>query len=192
MKTSLAFLVAVMVFFGTSSLSGQNGFGVEFRPGANFATTELGDAELETGFGFEALAEYRFSRYLGVYGGWGWNKFSADQSFAGNKKDFEESGYLLGLQFSSTGNSNLGFYFRAGGVYNHIEVQSESGNNVADSKHGIGLRFEVGLDLHLGSEWYLRPGVKYQELSRDLTVETITTPVDLKYVSAGFGIAKRF
>lgn len=192
MKTSIAFLVAMVMFFFTSSLPGQNRIGVELRGGADFATTELGDADLKTGLGFEAIVDYRFSHYLGVFAGWGWNNFTAENSFAGNNKDFQETGYLLGLELSSIGNANLGFYFRVGGVYNHIEVESEAGNVIADSGHGIGLRGELGADFHLGSDWYLRPGVKYQELSRDITIETVTTPVNLKYVGVSLGISKRF
>lgn len=192
MKTSIVFLVAMMMFCFTSFLPGQNKIGVELRGGGDFATTELGDADLKTGLGFEAIVDYRFSRYLGVFAGWGWNNFTAETSFAGNKKDFEETGYLFGLELSSIGNADLGFYFRVGGIYNHIEVESEAGNVIADSGHGMGLRAEIGADFHLGSDWYLRPGIKYQELSRDLTIETVTTPVDLKYIGVSLGVSKRF
>lgn len=192
MKTSIAFVATLAMIFWATSLSGQPRMGIELRIGPTFATTELGDAELKTGTGMEALIEYQFSNYLGAFAGWGWNQFSADRSFAGPDRHFEETGYLLGLKLSTTGNGKLGVYVRAGALINHIEVESDDGDIIADSGHGLGFRGEVGLDVGLGSNWYLRPGVKYQELSRDLSIETVTTPVDLKYLGVQLGIAKKF
>jgi hypothetical protein len=180
------------IFLFSSSLLGQHKIGVELRVGPDFATTELGDADLKTGFGFEGLLDYQFTPHLGVYAGWGWNRFAADRSFAGDNMDFEETGYLFGLQFATTGTSALGLYVRTGGILNHIEVENSDGDIIADSKHGLGFRMEAGLDIGLGSNWYLRPGVKYQALSRDITVETVTTAVNLNYFNVGLGIAKWF
>lgn len=192
MKTSIAFIVVVIMFTCAPMLSGQGKLGIELRGGAAFATTELGDADLKTAPALEGVIDYRFTRYLGAYAGWGWNRFAADRSFAGDNVDFEETGYVLGVQVSSMSEAALGFYVRAGATYKHIEVENDSGNIIADSKHGLGWQVAAGLDLGLGSNWYLRPGVTYQELSRDLTVETSTTSVDLKYFKIGIGIVKRF
>jgi hypothetical protein len=179
-----------------SSLSAQNQWSVELRPGVNFATQDLGDAELKTGYGFEAALGYQFMPHLGAYVGWGWNRFKSNStSFTGTgDSDFEETGYTFGLQFihpfSTT--SKLSYLLRLGGIYNHIEVENAAGDIVADSGHGLGFELGVGLSADLGSGWNLRPQLGYRSLSRDLEITSTTTAVDLNYLSIGVGIAKMF
>ncbi len=96
----IAAMVVIAVLMGTSqSVLAQDRWSFEFRPGVNFPTKELGDAELNTGFGLEGTFAYRFMPNVGVYGGWSWNRFSSDNSFAGTDIDFEETGYTMGLQY---------------------------------------------------------------------------------------------
>lgn len=186
----MAFL---LVLFAFQTLSAQDRFSVELRGGASFATEKLGDTDLAIGFGFEGILAYRFMSHLGVYAGWGWNKFASDNSFAGTEVDFEETGYMFGFQFSHPiGKSPVAYYVRGGGIYNHIEVENNNGDIIADSEHGIGWQLGAGVDISLGSNWHLIPGVKYQALSRDIKLETTTTAVDLNYISASIGIAKKF
>ena len=90
------------------------------------------------------------------------------------------------------GEGPLAIYARAGGIYNHIEIENKEGDITADSGHGLGWRVGVGLDIDLGSNWHLKPGIKYQSLSRDIKMEVETTSVDLTYLSVGLGIAKKF
>lgn len=193
MKKSLVIFLTTTLLLVTQSLMAQGRFAIELRPGLSFATQELGDADLKTGFGFEGALSYRFTNVMGAYAGWGWNRFSADQSFAGAEADFEETGYLFGVQFNPTvGDGAFGLYLRAGAIVNHIEVENKAGEITADSGHGLGFQLGAGLDIGLGSNWLLRPGVKYQALSRDLEIENIKTPVDLTYFSIGVAIAKTF
>ena len=79
---SIAFLA-----FSNVTLA-QKAWGIEVRPNVNFATKKLGDANLKTGFGIEGTINYRIIPNLAAYAGWGWNKFSASQSFAGTNNDF--------------------------------------------------------------------------------------------------------
>lgn len=193
MKKSLVFLMAVFGLLWTNNVHAQRHFAFELRSGISIATQDLGDANLNTGFGFEGILDYQFIPQLGVYAGWGWNKFAADDSFAGAKADFEETGYLLGLQFNQPiGTGPLSLFARAGAIYNHIEVENETGDITADSGHGWGWRAGLGLDIDLGSDWHLKPGIKFQQLSRELTIESETTEVDLSYLGINVGIAKRF
>jgi hypothetical protein len=193
MKKNIILIAWMLICFSTRPLWSQDRFAVELRVGASFPTQELGDASLSTGFGFEGILSYRFLQHLGAYGGWGWNHFAADESFAGTDMDFEETGYLLGLVFNHPiGEKNLGFFIHAGGIYNHIEVENDSGDIIADSGHGMGWQAGCGLDISLGSNWQLRPGVKFQALSRELQIGELTTPVNLTYFFAGVGIAKIF
>ena len=104
-------------------VAAQGKFSFELRGGVSVATQDLGDADLNTGFGFEGILDYRFMPHLGAYVGWGWNRFSAEKSFAGQDVDFEETGYPFGLQFNHPiGSSSLAYYIRGGGIYNHIET----------------------------------------------------------------------
>ena len=186
--------ISLLLFSYTSFA--QDKWSAELRPKINFATQDLADAELKTGFGAELALGYRFMPHLGAYVGWGWNQFKSDgTSFAGTgDTDFEETGYTFGLQFvHPLGTSeNLSYLIRVGGIYNHIEVENSAGDITADSGHGIGWELGAGLNVDLGGNWHLRPQVGYRALSRDIEIGTITTDVNLNYIAVGVGIAKVF
>ena len=91
--------MGILLLVNIQVMSAQSRWSVELRGGADFATQDLGDASLKTGFGFEGTAAYRFMPHLSGYAGWGWNQFSADRSFAGTDMQFEETGYTFGLRF---------------------------------------------------------------------------------------------
>ncbi len=189
--TSVIFLAIVMMSVSRITFA-QDRWGFEFRPGVNFATKKLGDADLKTGFGFEGTLSYRFIQHLSVYAGWSWNKFGSDQSLTGSRLDFEETGYTYGLQFiHPIGESKINFLARAGGMSNHIEVEQDD-EIIADSRHGLGWQVEGGVVVPLGEKWRLLPSVRYRALSRDLQIETIKTSVDLNYLSIGVGISRTF
>lgn len=185
-----AILLATLTM-GATAQENNRKFGLELRPGASLATQKLGDAELKPGMGFEFLLEYNVIKNAAVYAGWGWNKFAADNS--SEIDDFEETGYIFGLRYTYLLNDNdLGLFARAGGIYNHIEVENADGDIVSDSDHGLGWQVEAGVDIPLGSGWKLRPGLKYQSLNRDLTIGGLNQNVNLNYISLGIGISKFF
>lgn len=193
MKKSFVLFVTALVFLWSQSLTAQDRFAIELQIGASFTTQDLGDADLNTGIGSEIIFDYEFLPHLGAFVGWGYNRFSADESFAGKEADVEETGYLFGLQYNyPIGESPLAIFARAGGIYNHIEIENKEGDITADSGHGLGWRVGAGLDVSLGSNWHLKPRIKYQSLSRDIEMEVETTSVDLTYISVGLGIAKKF
>ncbi len=194
MKTIKISTIGLFFLLLANTTFAQDKWSAELRPNINFATKDLDNAELKTGFGFEAAIGYRFMPHLGAYVGWGWNQFKSDNnSFAGNDVDFEETGYTFGLQFiHPINNSTLSYLIRAGGVYNHIETENSAGDITADSGHGLGWELGVGLNVDLGSNWHLRPQVGYRALSRDIEIGNTTTDVDLNYVALGVGISKTF
>lgn len=183
---SLALLLAV------DSGQAQDRFSVEIAGSSAFATQDLGDADLGTGAGFETTFAYRFLPHLAAYGGWGWHHFSAGTSFAGTDADFEETGYVFGLQFTHPLRAlPLDYFVRAGGTYDHIEV--EDGDDLsADTGHGFGWQAAAGLVLLRGGNWRLTPGIQYQSLSRDVTVNGVRTDLDLTYVSLRVGVVRTF
>lgn len=195
MKTKVFATVVVLVSFFTSAMAQDRDkrFGFELASGASFATSKLNDASLSTGGGIEGIFHYRFMPHTGIYAGWGWNRFSSDNSFAGKNIDFEETGYVIGLQFKHpVGNSPFSYYFRGAGLYNHIEIENEEGDIIKDSGHGMGWQVAGGIDLNLGKNWSLTPGVKFNSLIRDIEIEGISKELNLNYVSFRVGILKKF
>jgi len=188
-----AMVIAAVLMVASQSALAQDRLSFEFRPGVNFPTNELGDAELNTGFGLEGTFAYRFMPSVAVYAGWSWNRFSSDNSFAGTDIDFEETGYTMGMQYiRPIGESKVNLLLRVGGLYNHIEVENSEGDIIADSGHGLGWQVEGGVAIPLGEKWRLLPSVRYRSLAREITIETVTTSTDLNYVSIGIGIARIF
>ncbi len=195
MKTKVLTFFAMFVVLSISSFAQEDEkrFGFELSGGASFATSKLCDAKLKPGFGFEGLFHCRFLPHLGVYAGWGWNRLSSDNSFAGNDICFEETGYLLGLQFKHPiGGLPIAVYFRAGGLYDHIEFENADGDIIIDTKHGFGYQLTGGIDLNLGSNWSLTPGIKFNSISREAEFEGNAKKLDLNYISIRIGILKKF
>lgn len=192
-KTLLVLFFISAFCLGLNAQENEKRFGFELSTGASVATQKLGGAELNPGFGVEGIFHYRFLPHTGVYGGWGLNKHTAETSFAGTDFHFEETGYVLGLQYKNTfGDSPLGYYFRAGGLYNHIEVENPDGDATHDSKHGLGWQLAGGLDVALGNNWSLTPGLKFNYLNREVENNGVDIPLEMRYVQVRFGIVKRF
>lgn len=195
MKTRNVYVFVLSVLFSLNCLAQENEkrFAVEVNGGASFATNELSGADLNTGAGFETILQYRFMPFTSVYGGWGWNHFNADDSFAGADMDFEETGYVLGLQFKyPIGNSPVSCFVRGGGLYNHIETENNDGDIVNDTGHGFGWQLAGGVEVNLGKNWSIAPGIKFNSLSRDTEFEDENYQLDHQYISARVGIIKRF
>lgn len=194
MKTKVLTVVMVIALAASSFAQQSNKrFGIELNGGASFATQKINGTKLNTGFGFEGALHYRFMPHLGVYGGWGWNRFGAENSFMGKDYCFEETGYILGLEFKHPINdSRFSYFVRGGGLYNHIEIENSDGDIIKDSKHGFGWQVAGGVDFNLGNNWSVTPGVKFNFLSRDTDFEGVNTTLDYQYVSARIGFIKRF
>lgn len=161
--------------------------------GATVATSDLGDADLDTGFGFEGTFMVRALEQVFVYAGWDWHRFPSGPSFAGNDVDFEESGYAFGLLFEHALSDDGGpaIQLRAGGTVNHIEFERGVSLTV-DSGHGVGWEAGVGLAVPTVGEWRVTPGVRFRALSRDIDIETTTTAVDLNYFAFEVGVSRLF
>lgn len=186
-------LLFVLTLAGFNRSHAQNNWSLEFRPSINYATQNLGNAHLKTGYGFEGTIAYKFMPHLGAYAGWSWNKFDADNSFLGSNVDFEETGYTLGLQFiHPIAKSNINYLVRAGAVYNHIETENSNGKLINDTGHGWGWQAGAGIAVPLGKRLMLTPELRYRSLSRDINDNGKVTPVDLNYISGGIGLRFSF
>ena len=186
--------IATLLILVSTNILGQEKWAVELRPNLDFSTDKIGEVDLKTGFGFEVAVNYNFMEHLGAYAGWGWNQFKSDTTADAEDADFEETGYTFGLQFiHPIGTSDkLSYLLRAGGIYNHVEIENKSGDISEDSGHGLGWEVGVGVQYDLGNAWMLRPQVGYRALSEDFNFEGIKLNFDLNYIAFGVGIAKGF
>ena len=194
MKT-IVLTFTMLILLSISSFTQESGkrVGFELNSGASMAIKKIDGASLNPGFGFEGIFHYRLMPHLGIYTGWGWNRFGADESFAGNDVCYEETGYVLGINFKYfIVDSKLAYYVRAGALYNHIETENANGDIVNDTKHGLGYQVAVGIDIPFGKGWSLTPGLKFNNLSRETAWEGLSKTINYQYLSARVDIMKRF
>ena len=195
MKTKVFLSIVLVILISATTLAQENErrFGVEINGDVSFVSSDLAGASLNTGLGFEAILQYRFMPFTSVYGGWGYSHFNANESFAGSDVAFEQTGYILGLQFKHpVGNSPVSYFVRAGALYCHIETENNSGDIISDTGHGIGWQAATGIEVALGRNWSLAPGLKYNWLSGETNFEGTNYQLDHRTVSARIGIVKRF
>ena len=193
MKKLLLSTAVLIMFVHFNQTIAQDKWSLEFRPGVNYATQDIADADLELGFGTELTIAYRFMPHLAAYAGWSYNNFAVDQSFAGPDASFEETGYTFGLQFiHPIGESGLSYLVRSGGTYNHIEIENNYGDIIIDSGHGLGWQAETGLVIPLSEKFSLLPSLRYRSLNRDIEIENVITSIDLNYLSVGVGLSWSF
>ena len=193
MKKLLLTISALMLFTLFGQSYAQDKWSLELRPGVDYATQDIADADLGLGFGAELTIAYRFMPHLAAYAGWSYNNFAVDQSFAGPDASFEETGYTFGLQFiHPIGESGLSYLVRVGGTFNHIEIENNDGDIIIDSGHGLGWQAEAGLVIPLSEKFSLSPSLRYRSLNRDIKIENVSTSVDLNYLSVGVGLSWSF
>ncbi|MDA3815851.1 MAG: outer membrane beta-barrel protein [Prolixibacteraceae bacterium] len=192
-KRLLVLLVLSVITFSSIAQENEKRFGFELSSGASLATNKLSGSTLNPGLGFEGIFHYQFLQHTGVYAGWGWNRFGAEESFAGNNVCFEETGYVFGLQFKHPfGDSPVQYYVRAGGLYNHIETENSDGEIINDTGHGLGWQLASGIDIPIGETWSFTPGIKFNSLSSDSEFEGATKELNHNYLSLRIGFLKRF
>ncbi|MDO9554268.1 outer membrane beta-barrel protein [Rhodonellum sp.] len=190
------FLIGTLTFclvLASFVSNAQNRWSVEFRPGFNLPTSDAADGDLKNGFGLEGTVAYRFLPNLSAYAGWSWNRFGSKESFAGTDLDFEETGYTYGLQFLyPLGASETSLLLRAGGLWNHVEIEDDDGNTLFDTGHGFGWQVEAGLSIPLAERFRLQPSVRYRSFSGGLEIGPFSRDLDFKYISLGLGLSYIF
>lgn len=186
-------LILISIMGITASLSAQERkFGFELNSGVSFPTSKIDGNKLNTGFGFEFMFHFDLLKNTGIYAGWGWNRMSADNSFAGKDIDFEETGYIFGLQYrNGFSNSKIGYFLRLGGLYNHIESENEN-DIVNDTKHGLGWQTAAGLTIPISESIIFTPLIKFNSLNRNTEFGNRNFDIDYNYLSLRIGFVKRF
>ncbi|MFB6342959.1 outer membrane beta-barrel protein [Saccharicrinis sp. FJH62] len=194
MKTKGTVLTMLLVLsLSCFAQESEKRFGIELNSGASVCTKKTDDVTFNPGFGFEGILHYRFMSHLGVYAGWGWNRFGSEMSFAGNDVCFEETGYVMGLNFKHPlGQSKMDYFLRAGALYNHIETENNAGDIINDTKHGWGYQLAGGIAIPFGNNWSFTPGLKFNSLVRDTEFEGDSQTLFYQYVSVRVGVIKQF
>lgn len=170
----------------------QSRWSAEARAGAAFATDKLADADLGTGIGFDATVRFRVQPHLFAYLGWGWMHFTDDATLTTTESDVEETGYVYGLRFQHPMRDRVELWLRAGGTFNHIEIEDGNGEIVADTKHGAGWELGAGLAMRFRDQWQFTPGIRYRALERDLEIGAVTRSATLNYLAVSVGFARLF
>lgn len=194
MKTKVLLALILSVFITAAALAQETEkkFAFEISGGPSFPTREFVE-DIRMGIGFEGTLQYRFLPFTSVYGGWGANWLSSESDISENNMDYEETGYVLGIDFRKpAGSSNLSYYIRAGVLYNHIETEDSEGVIIYNSMHGFGYQLAGGIDLKLGRNWSLVPGIKYNSLLSETETNGVGKQIKYQYISLRIGISKQF
>jgi len=198
MRRLIAFSAAGSFFFGLHAALAQSPssppsrWSLELNADAAFPTRTVAGAELQTGGGVGFNVRYRFQPHLAAYAGWEWHLQQTDELSAGQTLDLNDNGYTLGLRFEHPLLASTAGWLRAGALINHIEVEDASGKTIDDTGHGLGWEGAVGLTFPVGQRFGVIPSVRYRSLSRDLTVDGVTSSATLSYVTAGLGFSIAF
>lgn len=193
MQSLRTLIIIVMCFLTGDVIWAQEKFSAEFRPGISFPFNKIAGNKVNTGYGLEVTLAYEVLMDVGIYAGWGWNKFDTENVIFTERTDIEESGYTGGIQFKHRiKNSSLSYLIRGGAVYNHLDLKDNEGEPIAESDNGIGWQAEAGLTFEIGNNWDMRPTIRYRSLPGNLKVFNGQMSVDLQYISLGLGLAKKF
>jgi len=173
--------------------SNNKRFAVELNTGIGLATNKIAHAETKPAYGFEGVFHYRIINNVGIYAGWGWNHMKTKSGFIIEDATFEETGYVIGLQYQQQiGNSDIDYFLRSGLLYNHIEIENSDGEIVKDTGHEPGLQVAGGIAFPIGNNWQLAPGIKFNALNQDSEINNQKFSLKHQYISMRLGVIKTF
>lgn len=188
-----SFLLAIAFLLISFNVNAQEKWTVEFRPGLNFPTSDIANIDAKIGYGFELTSAYKIMPHLAVYAGWGWNEFEGEDNSKTENITFQEAGYTFGIQIiRPIGTSAFSYLARAGAIYNHVEIENNTGAISEDTGHGLGWQVTAGVDYEFAPNLSLRPMLRYRSFSRDIEIANVSTELKLNYISFGIGLAWDF
>src|SRR5688500_2312216 len=167
MRRIIISTVALLELASAGMAQEQQRYGAEARGGAAFPTQDLGDASLYNGGGAGFTIHYRFMPHVLLYAGGDWFLLKTDEPFRGADYDVVNTGWAFGLQFQHPVLKSIGYWLRAGGTYQHIELEDDDGDIISDSGHELGWEAGGGVHIPLGGGFALTPGVRYRMLAVD-------------------------
>ncbi len=183
--------VLALLMAGARTVEGQNRFAVELRGGAGFAE-DMADTQLGAGGGLELTARVRVLPHLSLYGGWDWYRFATDEQLLDSELDVEDTGYAFGVHFGHPLRGDIGGWVRAGGIYDHIELEDDEGTLVGDTGHELGWEAGAGAIIPIGERFALTPGVRYRTFQGEITSGGEPIDLELTYFAAEIGLSWSF
>lgn len=194
MKYVIGAVIGLLVLLCSGPATAQGPWSVQLSIDGASATQDLAEgADLGMGLGLEAMVAYGIVPHLEAYASWDWHHFPAERAFDFDDVSVEETGYAAGFRFRfPMGSSGISYLFRAGGTFNHIEVESDEGDIIGDTDHGLGWELGAGLIVPLGDNWRLTPGARYRALSRGIDFEDESIDAELTYVVLEVGFTYVF
>ena len=184
---------ALALLLAASPLNAQERWTAEVRGGANVNANHFTTAELKTGMGAGAALGVRILPDLFAYGGWDWQHHSAKTPLFGEGWHVEDTGYSFGLRYVIPISDRARPWFRAGGLYNHAEIErSFDGVLVADSKHTLGLEVGGGVELAMAGPWSVTPGIRYRRFEPTVRFGGKESSSTLSDVTFDIGMVLRF
>lgn len=187
----LALAAAALVALTSPALA-QEPWTIELRTGGNAATESFDGADLEFGAGLEVSIAYRVAPGVSLFGGWDRQHHRAEDQIVGMEVELEDTGYVYGVRFEAPAGARVKPFVRVAGLWNHVEVESEDGEALAESDHTWGFEAGAGLDVSVGRTWSLTPGVRYRRFEPTVRFGSTELPATLAYVVFDVGIAWRF
>lgn len=183
--------IVAISFLAPSAAHAQGPWTFEVRAGASVPTDSFVSTDLDTGIGFEGTIGYRVFPALSVFGGWDWQHRQVDTPLFG-AEDVEDTGYVYGLRLAPGGDARTKPFIRLAGLWNHVELETDSGDLAADSKHTWGYEIGAGLDIALGDAVSLTPGVRYRRFEPTVRLGNVETAATMSYVTVDVGVAWKF
>lgn len=190
LHSSFTLAAALTLIAGGAQAQAPGRFSLEVSAGGALPTQDLGDHELkDAGLGLGLNASYRVMPHLAVYAGWDWYHFELEEGI-GDFVDVEDTGYAFGVRYDGPTLAMATPWIRAGGVFKHVELETDENDAVRSSDHTLGWEAGVGATLNLGSRWALMPGVRYRTFSPEL--EELGGEVEHAYVTFDLGFSAAF
>ncbi len=184
------FPALIMVITTAASVPAQSLWSFEGRAGMAQPSSSFAGVDLSEGLGLDATVRLRIQPHLHLYGGWDWVHFTSGDAALGGDADVEETGYVYGIRFQHPVSSRLDYWLRAGGTFDHIEIEDADGDLIEDSGHGAGWEVGAGIAVRVRGAWALTPGLRYRALTRRMSPTGPEESVSLRYVMIELGFAR--
>jgi hypothetical protein len=190
-------IAAALALLTSRDLTAQGRFAFDLRAGVAAPTSTFAGADLSLGLGLGGALALSLNDHMQLYSGWDWLSFRVDRSFAGDDRQFEETGYTFGLRHDQPFSPIQGgrwFELRveAGGTYKHIEVENTDGDIIASSDHAAGFELGVGAVSLKSGQWRFTPMIRYRSTPSAIVLGGTRTGGRLRYVGLEVGLSRAF